>query len=527
VEGDSGRENRGTSARQRLLTPAEPSHAAGIADAVVIKDGAIFFLNRPDGSVPLEEGHGLGLDLHDCRFLSGYEMRIADVHPEPLAARTDEGFRATSQLTNPNISRVGAGIDRHRLGITWTHAIDAERQALRDRISIANYDTEAHEFPLTLAMRCDFSDVYVIRGLVEQQPGRRHSPRWDGDTLVFSYDGGDGRRRELAVEFSERPAFRDENSVRFDLRIEPHETHQIDVTLSTREFAPDDAMAPRAGASNEAFDRSIEDWMHGFAQVRSSSRLLAMTVNRSLQDLRALRMDLDGHRFFAAGIPWFATLFGRDSLTCALQTLAYRREIAAETLRLLANLQGKKEDSWRDEEPGKILHELRVGELARMGRIPYTPYYGTVDATPLFLIVLAEYTNWTGDLSLFEELRDEADAALRWIDDYGDHDGDGYLDYQAETGARLINQGWKDAGGSIIDADGRVADAPIALVEVQGYVYHAKQLMADLFERAGDTSRANALGHHRNPWKAQKSPSISRILRAMTAAFSCCSHITI
>lgn len=484
---------------RRVLAQKQPSHAAGISDAVVIKDSELYFLCLRDGSVPLDEGHGLGLYCHDCRFLSGYELRVCDALLEPLAANGEDGFRSVFRLTNPSLGRVGTGIARQQIGVRWRHVIDAEHWALRDDLTIENYDTEPHSLSLTIALQADFRDVFAIRGTKDERPGTLRPIRWEDQELVFSYEGGDERLRELRVLFSEEPARKDEGRTRFELRLGPHETRRIIVSLSiveTNETTGRSIVRRSDGdvrSAEAALERSMSEWMRGFVTIRSPAPCLERAVDRALRDLRALRMTLDEHRFFAAGVPWFSTLFGRDSLVCALQTLAYRPEIAAETLRLLADFQGNKCDPSRDEEPGKILHEFRVGELSAMGIIPHNPYYGTVDATPLFLIVLAEYMQWTGDLGIFRELEDAVEGALRWLDDFGDHDGDGYVDYEAEEGQRLINQGWKDSGGAIVDSCARHAEGPIALVEEQGYVYKAKRLAASMFERSGDTVRAGAL----------------------------------
>ena len=192
-------------------------------------------------------------------------------------------------------------------------------------------------------------------------------------------------------------------------------------------------------------------------------------------------------------MPWFVTLFGRDSIITALQTLAYDPEIAAQTLRLLAKYQSRQVDEWRDAQPGKILHELRTGEMARLGEIPHTPYYGTINATPLFLTLVGRHAAWTGDLTLFDELRDNIELALEWINKYGDLDGDGFIEYASASEKGLINQGWKDSGDAIVNADGSLGRPPIALVEAQGYAYQAKREIASLFRRAGDDGRAERL----------------------------------
>jgi glycogen debranching enzyme len=228
-------------------------------------------------------------------------------------------------------------------------------------------------------------------------------------------------------------------------------------------------------------------------EVCSESLLFNSLIDRSLRDLHMLQTTLQGQHFFAAGVPWFVTLFGRDSLIAALQMLAYDPRVAAQTLRLLARYQGQKVDAWRDEEPGKIMHELRVGELAHLNEIPQTPYYGTIDATPLFLILVAQHAAWTGDLTLFRDFRSNIERALVWIATYGDSNGDGYLEYQSASDKGLSNQGWKDSGDAVVNDDGTLAQPPIALVEVQGYVYLAKTSLAGLYAQAGEADRAAQL----------------------------------
>jgi glycogen debranching enzyme len=195
----------------------------------------------------------------------------------------------------------------------------------------------------------------------------------------------------------------------------------------------------------------------------------------------------------AAGVPWYVAMFGRDALIASHQLLMVNPEPARNTLLFLAERQGTKEDPWRDEEPGRILHEVRRGELAGAGLIPHTPYYGTVDATPLWLIVFAQHFRWTGDLEFAKELLPAAQAALDWIDRYGDRDGDGFVEYLSRSPQGMRNQGWKDSGDSVVHADGRLAEPPIALAEVQAYVYMAKLRVADVFEAVGEPDRADAL----------------------------------
>jgi glycogen debranching enzyme len=489
------RRRGGTSSKHRLLTQPEASKSAGIADALVIKDGPLAFLSRPDGTVPLEDHHGLGLYFHDCRFLSGYDLRVAGAHLEPLLSNAEAGFESVFQLTNADGDGAHAR-SRHAIGVEWRHIIDADHHTLRDELTFESYAMERRTIRVELAFAADFRDVFVIRGLTDERPGEQRPARWDDDELVLSYRGGDERTRELRIRFSKEPSWTRDHRVGFELDMASHAVERLMVSVTVIERDGERASADThhrgddARAAHGSAARRVEDWLTGFSRVRSSSAELEATVDRSLRDLRTLRMTIDHDRFFAAGIPWFVTLFGRDSLICALQTLAYRPEIAAETLRLLARFQGRKRDDWTEEEPGRILHELRVGELARMGKIPHTPYYGSIDSTPLFVILLAEHARWAGDLTLFQELRREVDAALRWMTDRCDHDEDGYLAYATAPGGHLINEGWKDSGSAIVDSSGRLGEPPVALVEVQGYVFMAKRAAADLFEQAGEHERA-------------------------------------
>ncbi|HEX9044915.1 MAG TPA: glycogen debranching N-terminal domain-containing protein [Candidatus Limnocylindrales bacterium] len=535
--------------RERVLAQGQASVVSSIADAVVIKDADIFLVCRRDGSIPAGIHHGYGLYYRDCRYLDRYDLRLADATGSELASSDAEGFAATIELSNPDIrtSRHELIVKEH-VGITWRRLLDGERLALHDALSFENFGRTHASFPFTLTFDARFEDIFDIRGLLDEIPGHRRDPRWDGDALVFTYDGKDRIERTLAIVFSPAPDNRVGTSAVFDLSLDPHERKAFSVTLALSEkrhgtddqaeqtadqgaesakkaARSDEGPGDRTGRAHaggdgreealpgggERAERHLADeppdvarterrlaaaareWIESHTRFSSDSLPLDTVVERSLRDLHLLRSDENGDPYYAAGLPWFAALFGRDSIISALQTLAFDPAVAEGTLRVLARLQGTKVDDWRDEQPGKILHELRVGEFAHLGEIPHTPYYGSIDSTPLFLILLARHAAWTGSLDLFRALRDNVERALRWIDEYGDSDGDGFVDYQGASGGGLVNQGWKDSGDSIMNADGSLATPPIALVEVQGYVYAARYEIADLFERDGDPDRAGAL----------------------------------
>jgi glycogen debranching enzyme len=479
--------------KQRILTHGTPSITTSIADAVVIKSQNVFFLTQPDGDVPLEEGHGFGLYYHDCRYLKGYELRIAGLEPTSLAANAQWGDAAAFQLANPDIrTPEGRLIPKELIGIRWSRMLAHDPPVLHDVLTFTNFALQGAELPVSLAFAASFEDIFAVRGLFTEQLGKVREPRWRGDSLVLSYDGKDGRRRSTTITFSRAPAARKGTAAVFHLRMQPRETLQIEVTVRLDE-APEHAATPTRHPRSSAHAAAPQRDRATHATVQSGSLLLNEIVERSFGDLQMLRTSIDNEEFFAAGIPWFGTLFGRDSIITSLQTLAYEPRIAEQTARLLAHFQGHEVDEWRDEQPGKILHSIRVGEMARLGEIPHTPYYGSVDATPLFLILIARHAEWTGSLSLFHDLRENVERALEWMSRYGDLDGDGYIEYASTSQRGLINQGWKDSGDAIVDSDGHLGAPPIALVEVQGYAYLARTLVAELYERAGDTERADQL----------------------------------
>jgi glycogen debranching enzyme len=471
-----------------------------IAEAVVIKDEDVFFLCKGDGQVPLRSRHGFGLYYHDCRFLDGYELHLAGRQPAALTATSRQGFLALVELIGPTIRTAnGAKVQNQDIGVRWERALDSGRLTLLDRITFHNYSLAAVEFPMTLLFRADFEDVFTVRGLLGEKRAARQTPQWQDGMLTFRYEGSDDIYRSVQVSFSPSPDHPEKNGARFQVRLPPGAGRQYEVALTLRESGHPAGVQPHPPASRQWHDleqaagRSSDQWRADQTRVTSDSPALEQIIERSLRDLRVLRSRLQGEEFFAGGVPWYVALFGRDSILAALQTLAYVPDVAEQTLRLLARYQGTKVDDWRDEQPGKILHELRVGELAHIGAIPHTPYYGSIDSTPLFLILLGRHAAWTGDLRVFHDLRDHVERALKWMRDYGDLDGDGYLEYESQSKKGLSNQGWKDSGDAIVNADGSLAQPPIKLVEVQGYAYRARLYVAELFERAGETERAAEL----------------------------------
>ncbi len=467
---------------------------------MILKDEDIFFLARRDGTVPLGGRHGLGLYYHDCRFLDGYTLKLGGLEPEGLVSAAASSYRASFELTNPEIpSLTGDTIQTRRIGIKWERIIESGKLTILERITFRNFEIAPIDFRISVTLQARFEDVFIIHGARGKKTGKLQPPAWDGGVLRFSYKGTDGIYRSLAIHFLPdfKPSSRD--SAHMDMHLSPGESKVVRLSLVIAESPQEEEAQERAytrsdfDAVADTMGRAAKEWSAKHTTIESDNWLLNGAMNRSLADHLVLRSTLDRDHYFSAGLPWFCALFGRDSIVSALQMLVYSPEIAEQTVRLLARFQGQRIDPSRDEEPGKIHHELRLGELANSKQIAQTPYYGTVDATPLFLILLCEHAAWTGDLTLFHQLRSNVESALQWINKGGNIDQDGYLKYLCRSKKGLANQGWKDSGTSMVNEEGGLAQPPIALAEVQGYVYLAKTRLAELYRRSGEPDRADQL----------------------------------
>lgn len=449
-----------------------------MADTIVIKAGNVFLVTLPDARLPAGGEHPLGLWFRDCRFLCLHELRLCGRLPRLLTATDAAGTEAGHELTNPDLE-LGDGkrLPAESLRLRLESTVRAEG-ALRERIAVRSYHRQPIRLPLELRLGADFLPMLELRGVVprHERPAAEAGP--DGFSLV----GRDGVRRATRVRATPEPRVLDHGSFVFDLDLEAHGAIDLVVDFELSESTGAEVWT---GAPRERPDRRT--------RVTSDDRLFDRILGRSLADLELLRSELDGHSYYAAGVPWFATLFGRDSLIAAFQTLSFGRGIAEDTLRLLASRLGQEHNDERDEEPGKVLHELRVGEPANLGETPFARYYGSVDSTPLFLCLVGRHADWSGSLDLFRELDGPVEAALEWIDRYADLDGDGLVEYQRRSEHGLVTQGWKDSADGVPDADGEPLTGPVALVEVQGYVIRAKRLMARLFELDGEGARAERL----------------------------------
>lgn len=495
-------------------TSGEPvQRATDLTGTLVLKHDRFFLLSDPYGDVRRDQ-RGLGLYLGDTRVLSRYELRLDGQRPVVLRTGGSASWRGSIQMTNPELVRnpvetgdPAAVLSRQSLGIVRERLI---ADAFEERIRIQNYTLHAERCVVTLGLDADFADLFEVRGVQRAERGRRQPTELAEHLVGFGYTGLDRRFRRTWVRASEPGVARLVSAAEdpdgsgqgvllsFDLLIPPGGQESLDVRITAEVLdtplpprkAPRPLLGARPSDDPEAAHRA---WHSTSTNVTSPNTAADRAFHRSMSDLRLLvdSGPLPGERYVAAGIPWYDTLFGRDSIITSLQMLPIRPGIARDTLTILARLQATERDDWRDAEPGKILHELRTGELAAVGEIPHTPYYGSVDATPLWLVLLGEYERWTGDLELVDRLWPAAIAALAWID--AAEAATGFLAYHRRSGGGLLNQGWKDSADAIRWADGRQATGPISLVEVQGYVFRGRREMARLARRRGDVTLADGL----------------------------------
>jgi glycogen debranching enzyme len=506
-------------AREQILTRQHAAQLRMDADAIVLKCDDTFLVADPCGDVAPENGRGLGLFYRDTRFLSRYELTLEDRALIALSSQHSGGNWVMHALENESLESSPSSTDAHKLAVCRFRT--AGDGAVRELIQITNYDQQEARFALRLQFEADFADIFEVRNISSQPLEQTPSTQLIAGGVRVSCTGQDGWQRAIELQFRPSPRHLSAQSAEFELSLAPRECTQIEIDMvltvqgTGRRGAGEGGSAAgmrngdtqrkrRAPADPRRLSRHSpphgQELVDVAAEVRAHP-VLDKVIRRSLLDLSLLRGELspDLH-YIAGGVPWYVTLFGRDSLMCALQICAYHAPIAGDTVRLLAKYQATRPDGFRDAQPGKILHELRRGQLAHLDAIPQSPaYYGSVDSTLLFLIVLAEYVNWSGDVATVRELRRHFDAALDWIEHHSDSDADGYVDYGGKHGGRgqyrqgLVNQGWKDSGDAIVNADGSLAEPPIALCEVQGYLYRAWRSAAGLLQLLQDRSGAESL----------------------------------
>ncbi|MDQ6692703.1 MAG: amylo-alpha-1,6-glucosidase [Candidatus Dormibacteraeota bacterium] len=468
-----------------------------LQDRVILKENRVFAVSDASGDMPVGNDYGFGLYHLDTRFLSGFQLRVNGCTPILLSSSVDRAYVATFQLVNPALpgaDGTGADIPRQTLSIRRTRFM---HRGLHERIGIQNCNRRAVDVTLELDFTADFRDIFAVRGYhARDATGTVRPVELTDCGFRFRYDGKDDVPRCTEVVFHsnlEEPELTG-SAARFPLHLGPQETFVLQVDILPLVDADEPPLHFDFDSALADLETSYRHWNQTCTQIRSDNEVLDGGVLwRSREDIRILCDDFATGLFPTAGIPWYAVPFGRDGLITSIQTLGLNPDLARGTLRYLSRFQGTKVDESREEEPGKIFHEIRFGELANLHLIPHTPYYGSVDSTPLFLCLLVDLIDWTADVDLLTELTPNVLAALAWCDKYGDRDGDGFVEYQQHNPVGVRNQGWKDSVDSLTAVDGSLAPLPAALVEVQGYVYRAKSGLARIFRSLGQRDTARRL----------------------------------
>jgi glycogen debranching enzyme len=435
--------------------------------SLVVLDGSTFFLSEPSGDTSPED-EAQGFFFADVRHLSEWKLEVEGKHLDVLTSRNIDYYSArvfatpmTSVGRTPPIS-----IQRDRIVADGVH----------EDVFIVNHSNEEQSVNVAITFGADFADIFEIKDKMGKRG--RFSTEVEDNEVTLWYERNDFRRGTRISLHTDCEIKKDR--LVFDIRVGPRQTAEICMDISPMEG--DQVRGPRMGHGgigklHPQTPLTMEEWLASTPDVETDKDIIQETYRQSLIDLVALRFRPTKNIMWslpAAGLPWFMALFGRDSLITAYQSIHIQPLLANATLGALSGLQALDYDDFQDSEPGKILHELRHGELATLGEVPHSPYFGTHDATLLFLILLDEYERWTGDADFVKGLEEPARRAIEWMEGPGDLDGDGYLEYKTRSSKGLENQCWKDSWNSMLFSDGTIAKPPIATCEIQGYAYDAR-----------------------------------------------------
>jgi glycogen debranching enzyme len=433
-----------------------------------------------------------GLFYKEMRHLSSLVLRLKDGALRLLSSSVhlDNAVLAVD-LTNTEMLVPGAkelprgSLHFYRSNFLWGNSC-------YQRIEVSNYALEPIAVDLVLEFEADFADIFEVRGVPRKEHGQLLEPRVGESSVDLRYQGLDGLRRETRIELSRSPSSVTAQQMQVPIRLAPGERTTFAIHVQCRTGDEAIGFATEQEAADQLAARGAD---LAKVEIYTSNQQFNDWIHRSVADLRMLVATTSEGVYPYAGVPWYSTVFGRDGIITALEYLWICPEVAKGVLSHLAATQATEINQSQDAEPGKILHEARQSEMAHVGEVPFRRYYGSVDSTPLFALLAAAYFKRTGDRELLVSIWPNIEKALRWIDRYGDRDGDGFVEYGRFTPQGLLHQGWKDSQESIFHADRNIANGPIALCEVQGYVYAAKREIADVSSALGGLERARELRH--------------------------------
>ncbi len=464
---------------------------------LTINQGGTFMVTDQRGEINPKSSHGVFAG--DTRFVSVYQIYINGEKWDLLSSSAVSYYSERLVFTNSPVVTEDGDIRPKVLGLTVTRSVG---EGIHEDLDLANYAQHPVTFNFEITLRSDFADIFEVKSQKLVRRGRV-STQWDNKKaeLSNSYYNKDFKRQLIyRVLNSTTAAHYSNGRIIFDVTLKPGEpwhTCAYYILVEGERYREPVYDCHALHKTDSKFDQLQTEWRDLTTQVTSVNEDVYRAYTQAVEDMGALRIyDLDFSKNVwlpAAGVPWFVTVFGRDSLIVSLQNMMVYAPFSQGALKKLAEYQAKEKDDYRDAEPGKIAHEIRFGELAYFKQIPHTPYYGTADATSLYLITLHEAWKWMGDKALLQEYRDVALRCLEWIDQYGDLDGDGFQEYKTRSSLGYENLGWKDAGDAVVYPDGSQVKQPKALCELQGYVYDAKLRMAEVFEALGEKDRAGRL----------------------------------
>jgi len=473
-----------------------------------LKYGDTFAVVDTYGDIGASAGDADGLFHNDTRFLSHLELLVNGEQPLLLGSNLrDDNTLLSVDLTNPDFFVDGRIVLQKDL-LHISRTIFLWRGRAFQRLAVRNHGDHSISLSLTLLFRSDFADLFEVRGLHRARRGSATNRVISADRALLSYVGLDGASRTTTLTFDPQPDELSAGKASYHLELAPGEMCPIFLIVGCNQPADQQSVGFIKGMISAR--RELRDATRDATTVETSNALLNEILCRSAADLEMLVTDTPEGRYPYAGIPWYSTTFGRDGLITAMQMLWCDPSVARGVLRRLAAHQAKKTDPLSDAQPGKILHEMRDGEMAALHEVPFGLYYGSVDATPLFVLLAGLYAERTDDQETLAALWPAIEAALGWIDGLGDRDGDGFVEYRRASELGLANQGWKDSQDAIFHADGRLAEGDIALAEVQGYVFAAKTVIARSARRMGMVADARRL-----------EADAKRLARRFEAAFWC------
>jgi glycogen debranching enzyme len=466
---------------------------------LVLKHGSHFLVMDQSAAIPGCNTLGYGYYRYDTRHISQWEMTLNDALPSLLSAALDEGYAGTFLYTNAQSD----SLPQQKITIQRDIVL---ADLLWENFTIRNFHNESLSFTIKFKFGSDFADMFEVRGLNRPTRGSHMVPLSDkhNRNLFLAYKGQDNVLLETEVKFiglipsKINPT---DGEVFFSINLEAHQTLDMQICISSRwdgkvpceQHHMTNFWQVKAQAQAE-----FQEWNKNICSITTDDQLFNLTLQAGKRDLYILRQPTPKGQALAAGVPWYCAVFGRDSAITAWQVLPFIPELSKECISVLAAYQGVSHNNYKEEEPGKIMHELRLGELARSNQIPHTPYYGTVDATALWLFLLGQYIDWTGDLEFATKLWPNVEAGLGWLENSL---SGGYLTYKAAGSQSLVNQGWKDSHDSVIFNNGTLADAPIALCEAQGYLYAAWMSISRLADLLGHFDLARKLAFNADQLK--------------------------